>query len=246
MFSSVFLFTRALSSRDSVADHSSTTRARHTTTKETGYIKSRLVLLLPNQKGPYILWSSRTSGTVPPFHFTLITLITYLLSFTLLVLPWLGLAYLSLTPTTHGLLTYQHTWFVLFSFYFLFFAPIVFVFFTKVFYFSPPWSCHPLFTFVFLWLLLSPSWLASASLLLCLFVFVLIVASVVSVRWVSWTDRVCGRSATLLTHGQHHTRTQAIKHVCGGFPPRKACKPRERLSFSPPTPPPLSPLWSRP
>jgi hypothetical protein len=51
--------------------------------------------------------------------------------------------------------------------------------------------------------------------------FALFVASVASVRfWVSRTYRGCGRSAVLLTHGQHHTRTQAIKHVCGGFPPK--------------------------
>jgi hypothetical protein len=34
----------------------------------------------------------------------------------------------------------------------------------------------------------SPSRLASASLLHCLFAFVLLVASVASDRWVSWTD----------------------------------------------------------
>ena len=36
-----------------------------------------------------------------PFHFTLITLITYLLSFTLACLALLGLSYPSLPPTAH-------------------------------------------------------------------------------------------------------------------------------------------------
>ena len=51
---------------------------------------------------------------------------------------------------------------------------------------------------------------------------------------------MCGRSFALLTHGQNHTRTQAIKHVCGvshTVLPDQARKARERLSFSPLTPP---------
>ncbi len=154
--------------------------------------------------------------------FNLITLISYLFS----LLPFaciaclcasLCLCTLALTPYPTrcvGLSTYVIK---SFSSFCAFFSPSFLVFLFKVFYFSPSWVLSLTFHFS---LPFSPSWLPSASLLLCM--FALIVASVVSVDVrVSWTDGVCERSAALLTHGQHHTRTQAIKHVCGGFPPRQ-------------------------
>ncbi len=109
------------------------------------------------------------------------------------------------------------------------------VFFTP----PPPGSCHPLFTFPYPFHL--PDFLQPACFSACL-LFVLPLLSVV-VR-VSWTDAVYGRSFALLTHGQHHTRTQAIKHVCGvSRSPDQAHKARERLSFSPL--PPLCPRCGR-
>ncbi len=66
----------------------------------------------------------------------------------------------------------------------LFFAPIVFV----LSFFDYPFHLPDL---------LQPACFPS-----CL--FALIVASIFSVRWVSW----CERSAALLTHGQHHTLAQ--------------------------------------
>ncbi len=56
----------------------------------------------------------------------------------------------------------------------------------------------------------------------------------------------CGRSAALLTHGQNHTWTRAIKHVNGACPPERPVSPGKSCSSVPLPPPPLSPLWSRP
>jgi hypothetical protein len=117
----------------------------------------------------------------------------------------------------------------------------------SVFYFSPPslgLVTHFLRLSFFDYPFHLPDLLQPGCFPACLFAFV--VASVASVRfWVSWTDQCCGRSAALLTHGQHHTRTQAIKHVCGGFPLERPVRPGNILSFSPSTSP-LFPLWSRP
>ncbi len=54
---------------------------------------------------------------------------------------------------------------------------------------------------------------------------------------ICFTDGLCGRSFALLTHSQHHTRTQAIKHVCGGFPPTRPVSPGN-ICASAPLPPP--------
>ncbi len=108
----------------------------------------------------------------------------------------------------------------------------------KFFYSSPPGSCHPLVTFFTL-----STFLTSFSQLVSLPACSLCCLCCSVVVRVSWTDGLCGHSFALLTHSQHRTRTQAIKHVCGGFPPDKARKPRERLCFSPPTPP--CPRWGR-
>ncbi len=57
---------------------------------------------MSNWKDRYFLWFSRTFGSVSPFMFTLITLITYLLScYSCFDLPWLAFAYLSLHLTVH-------------------------------------------------------------------------------------------------------------------------------------------------
>ncbi len=112
--------------------------------------------------------------------FNLITLITYLFSFLLffcLTCPWvcLYLHILAITTFLARLLAYQHTWFC-----FLFHstvAPIISFLSIRSFsyqsFFSlpPPGSCLPLFTFLFLRLPFSPSWLPSVSLLLCLLRF---------------------------------------------------------------------------
>jgi hypothetical protein len=121
-----------------------------------------------------------------------------------------------------GLSTYVIVSFILFH---STVAPIILLcskafFSPKVFCLSPPLG---LVTHFYFPLPFSPSWLPSASLLLCL--FALFVASVAPMRfWVSLTDRCCGRSAALL-HGQHHTWTRSIKHVCGGFPPDRPVSP---------------------
>ncbi len=145
------------------------------------------------------------------------------------------LAYPSPTPyrtRSVGLSTYVIKSFS--SFCVSFHQPFLVFSFQSFFTSPPPGSCHPLFTFHYPFTILTSfSQLVSlpACSLCCL------CCSVV-VR-VSWTDGVCGRSAALLTHGQHHTRTQAIKHVCGGFPPDKARKPRERFVLQPPYPLPV-------
>ena len=103
-----------------------------------------------------------------------------------------------------------------------------FVFFTQVFYSSPHESCHPFFTFLYPFHL--PDLLQPACFSACLLSVLPLLSVVVRV---SWTDAVCGRSFALLTHGQHHTRTQAIKHVCGVlFSPTRPRKPENILSFS--------------
>ena len=64
-----------------------------------GYIKSTVVLIsqLKGAVHPVVPADPRN---VPPVMFTLITLITYLLSsYSCFVLPWLALAYLSLHLT---------------------------------------------------------------------------------------------------------------------------------------------------
>jgi hypothetical protein len=129
-------------------------------------------------------------------------------------------------------------------------APIIFlcskVFFHQSFFTPPPpGSCNPLFTFLYPFYL--PDFLQPACFsLLCL--FALFVASVAPVRfWVSCTDRCCGRSAALLTHGQHHTWTRAIKHVCGGFPPERFVSPGNVCASAPLPPPcPRGYYWQTP
>ncbi len=117
----------------------------------------------------------------------------------------------------------------------------VLFFFPHLFFFTPPslFVCH-----FSLFLPLNSSRLASASFpslpgcSLCCF------CCSVAVR-VSWTEgeSVCvGKPHTI---PQHHTRTQTMKHVCGGgglLPPDKDRKPRESLFFSPLTPPPPVPV----
>jgi hypothetical protein len=75
-----------------------------------GYNKSRLVYYCPIKRA-HTPFGPREPQELFPFHFTLITIITYLLSITLACLGCLGLACLTLVspPTAHGLLTYQHT-----------------------------------------------------------------------------------------------------------------------------------------
>ncbi len=119
----------------------------------------------------------------------LITLITYQFSFLLFAcLACLRVSLCSLPLAPRTLLAYQHTWLSLFWTSFRSFYPPTnrFRFFsTKYFYSSPPWVLSPTFHFS---LPFSPSWIASASLLLCLFAFVLFVASVVSAAgWVGLT-----------------------------------------------------------
>ena len=92
-------------------------------------------------------------------------------------------------------------------------------FFTKVFLLLPPGSCHPFFTFLYPCHL--PDLLQPAFFSACLLSVLPLLSVVVRV---SWTDAVCGRSFALLTHGQHHTRTQTIKHGCGVL-----CSPRPGL-----------------
>ena len=135
---------------------------------------------MSNEKAWYILWFYRTSGTVSPSlfepynlnHVSVFLVVTLRLS----VLP-LGkplLTYPSRHHLTARVLAYQHTWFGLFfsltllshqSFSFLSAQS----FFTKVCFTPPPWVLSPTFHFP---LPFSPSWLPSASLLLCLLVVV--------------------------------------------------------------------------
>ncbi len=165
--------------------------------------------------------------TCPPSLCSFITLITYqfsLLLFVCLCLACLWLAaltYPSPTPpycTVVGLSTYLILSFLLFH---STVAPIILlcskVFFSpKFFLLLPPWVLSPTFHFPYPFHL--PDFLQPACFSACLFAacsLCCLCCSVV-VR-VSWTDAVCGRSFALLTHGQHHTRTQAVKHVCGVF-----------------------------
>ena len=74
----------------------------------------------------YILWFCQTKGSPTPLFLSFITLITYLLSFTLaLSCPWLALAYLSLhlTALVCWLINIRDS---VFFISFLFFAPIIF------------------------------------------------------------------------------------------------------------------------
>ena len=64
-----------------------------------GYIKSTVVLI-SQLKGAVHLVVPADPRNVPPVMFTLITLITYLLSsYSCFVLPWLAIAHLSLHLT---------------------------------------------------------------------------------------------------------------------------------------------------
>ena len=115
----------------------------------------------------------------------LITLITYqfsLLLFVCLACPWPALVLRTLAQhhLAARLLAYQHTWLSLF-FDFTLLSHQSKVFSPKFFYSSPPWVLSSTFHFP---LPFSPSWLPSASLLLCL--LALCVASV-----------VCGRTGEL-------------------------------------------------
>ncbi len=189
-----------------------------------------------------VLADQRTSS---PSLFDFITLITYQFSLLLLVClacPLLALLLRTLADTTWykcvGLSTY-----VILSFFISFYCRTNHFILVCSKVFHPPWVLSPTFHFP---LPFSPSWLPSASLLLCL--FALFVASVAPVRfWVSWTDRCCGRSAALLTHGQHHTWTRAIKHVCGGFPPERPVSPGNVCASAPLPPPcPRGYYWQTP
>jgi hypothetical protein len=119
----------------------------------------------------------RDPHPLPCFLFNLITLITYLFSFLLFVCLACPCASVLTYPSPHhltctgvGLSTYvilSFFYFTLLSHQSFYFVP-KFVFHQSFFHFSAPGSCLPLFTFVFLWLHFSPSWLPSGSLLLCL------------------------------------------------------------------------------
>jgi hypothetical protein len=188
---------------------------------------------MANEKAWYILWFCRTSGTVSP---SLCEIHTYNLNHVSVfpVTPRLSclplasptLTYPSRHHLIHGcwLINIRDSVFFCCAFYCRtnhFILVCSKCFHQSCFYSSPPWVLSPTCHFP---LPFSPSWLPSGSLLLCL--FALFVASVAPVRfWVSWTDRCCGRSAALLTHGQHHTWTRAIKHVCGSFPPEMPVSP---------------------
>jgi hypothetical protein len=174
----------------------------------------------------------------------LITLITYqfsLLLFVCLACPWFAYYLRTLADTSllHGcwLTNIRDS---VFSFISLYCRTNQICFSPKfVFYSSPPGSCHPLFTFLYPFHL--PDFLQPACFSACL--FALFVASVASDRWVSWTDGcvdvvLLGHSAALLTHGQQHTPAQAIKHVCGGFPPDRPVRPGN-VCASAPLPPPV-------
>jgi hypothetical protein len=146
-----------------------------------GYNKSRLVYYCPIKRartsfGPR---GPQPQELVPlPFH---THNLNHVSAFFYPCLSCLGLACLTLvSPLLHTgcwLINYQHTWFCLFSFYFfcslhqsfsVFLTKILFMF----IFLPPPGFCHPLFTFVFLWLpfhlpdLLQP---ACFSACLCLF-----------------------------------------------------------------------------
>jgi hypothetical protein len=157
-----------------------------------GYNKSRLVYYCPIKRARTSFGPRGPQELLPlPFH---THNLNHVSAFFYPCLSCLGLTSLTLvSPPLHTgcwLINIRDS--VFSHSIFLFFAPIVFVFLTKVFYFSPsPESCHPLFTFVFLWLPFPlPDLLQPACFSAC-FVFVLIVASVAPVRFrVSWTERV--------------------------------------------------------
>jgi hypothetical protein len=142
----------------------------------------------------YILWFCRTSGTVSPslfepYNLNHVSVFPVTLCLSCLPLACVSLTYPSPTPpccTVVGLSTY-----VIKSFLWLHstVAPIK-KFSPKFFYSSPPWVLSPTFHFP---LPFSPSWLPSASLLLCL--LALCVASV-----------VCGRTGELDWRGQCASR----------------------------------------
>ena len=124
-----------------------------------GYIKSTVVLI-SQLKGAVHLVVPADPRNVPPVMFTLITLITYLLSlYFCFVLPWLALAHLSLhlTAPCVDLSTYVIKSFL----FFLFFAPIIFClchycqtkFDVEI---SPLGSCLSLFIFFHLSIFSSP------------------------------------------------------------------------------------------
>ena len=119
--------------------------------------------------------------------------------------------------------------------------PIVFRFFFISFSFhSPPTPCRSLITSSTLEFF--PTCFSQLPFSACLLSVLPLLSVAVRVSWTEGESVLAGKPHTI---PQHHTRTQTITHVCGGFPPDKDRKPWERLFFSPSTPP-LSPLWSRP
>ena len=187
----------------------------------------------------YILWFWQTKGSPTPPVFILHNL-NHVSAFfySCFVLPRLALAYLSLHLTPLVLLTYQHTWFCLFSI-FLFFAPII-VCQTLVstnfdFEISPPPVLSLTFcfySFLYLQLPFHPSWLTSAS-LLHLPVLSLCVASV-SLRlygWVGLKRRVCGFAHHFPQ--QHRTRTQRARTYKPVLPRQGPVSAREHCSSAP-------------
>jgi hypothetical protein len=150
----------------------------------------------------------------------------------------------TLAPRT--LLAYQHTWLSLFEPIFAPFTftipPIVFVFLlNKFFLLLPPGSCHPLFTFPYPFHL--PDLLQPACFSACLFSVLPLLSVVVRVSWTEGDSVRVGKPHTSLSTIPGHRQSS----TCAESPvlPDQASKARERLSFSPLTPP-LSPLWSRP
>ena len=150
--------------------------------------------------------------------FTLITLITYLLScYSCFDLPWLAFAYLSLHLTVPCVLTYQHTWFCLFisfcSLHQSFFVSVTSVRQILILRFPPPGSCLSLFTLYHFSFFSSPLTLpafTSASLLhlpVLFFVWPLFSAVVRVSR--TEGESVCSGKTHAIP--QHRTRTQSTR-----------------------------------
>ncbi len=115
-------------------------------------------------------------------------------------------------------------------------------FFTKVFFTSPPppGSCLSLFTFLFLWLLFSPSLLPSASLLLCLLRFFVcslcLCGLLVRCCRVNRTEWRSVLQCCLNTQPQHHTWTQVHARLFWGLVRLRIEARCSSICFTPPSP----------
>ena len=161
-----------------------------------GYNKSTVVFISQLKGAVHPLVLTNQGISKPPLFSSLITLITYLLSFTLAwSCPWLAVAY----PSHH--LTALVCWLINIrdSVFFLSFCSLhqsLFVYDTSVIQslilrFPPPRSCLSLFSFysfLYLQLPFNPSWLPSAS---CLHLPVVCLCGFLAVAvQVSWTEGV--------------------------------------------------------